>query len=257
MKDWNPDLYKRFEQQRTQPVKDLINSINLREVNRIIDIGCGPGNSTEQLLNRWKDAETIGIDSSNNMIEQAKKRLPQTQFIQCDAGQDLTELGIFDLVFSNAAIQWMPNHRELLHKFFSMIGHGGALAIQIPDVSNMGIQKAVEETAADKRWKEIFNYESPLNYDNAEFYYDICSELSDEIVLWETYYYHVMEGHESIIDWYKSTGMKPFLDLLNNDSEKENFENEVLERTKKEYKKQSDGKVLFPFKRIFFIVYKV
>lgn len=257
MKDWNPDLYRRFEKQRTQPVNDLISSIDLKEVNRIIDIGCGPGNSTEQLLKRWKNAEIIGIDNSYNMIKQAKKRLPQTKFIQCDASQELTELGTYDLIFSNAAIQWMPNHRELLNKFFGMIGRGGALAIQIPDVSNMGIQKAMEETAMDKRWKDKFNYESPLIYDKAEFYYDICSDLSEEIYLWETYYYHVMEGYSSIIEWYKSTGMKPYLNLLVNEHEKIDFENEVLERTKKVYKKQTNGKVLFPFKRIFFVVYKV
>ena len=257
MKDWNPDLYRRFEKQRTQPVKDLISSIELKEVNRIIDIGCGPGNSTEQLAKRWKNAEVIGIDSSSNMIKQAKERLLQTVFIQCDASQDLTELGTYDLVFSNAAIQWMPNHRELLHKFWGMIRQSGALAIQIPDVSNIGIQKAVEETVMDKRWKDRFDNESPLIYNKAEFYYDICNDLSEEIYLWETNYYHVMEGHHSIIEWYKSTGMKPYLDLLINESEKIDFENEVLERVKKAYKKQSNGKVLFLFKRIFFIVYKV
>jgi len=257
MKDWNPDLYKRFEKQRTQPVKDLINSIELKNVNTIIDIGCGPGNSTEQLAIRWNKASIVGIDNSANMIRESKKRLPNVKFEQRDASQDLSDLGTYDLVFSNAAIQWMPNHNELLHKFFGMVRKDGALAIQIPDVSNMGIQRAVKETALNKRWISKFSTESQSNDGNAENYYDICSNLNEEIYVWETDYYHVMGSHQNIIEWYKSTGMKPYLDQLTEEHEKMEFEQEVLERTIMAYRKQDNGKVLFPFNRIFFIIYKV
>jgi len=256
MKDWNPDLYKRFEKQRTQPVKDLIDSIEIKHVNRIIDIGCGPGNSTEQLALRWKDASIIGIDSSANMIKEANERLPHIQFEERDANQDLSGLGHFDLVFSNAAIQWMPNHHELLQKFFGLVQVGGALAVQIPSVSNMGIQRAVKETAISEKWNGRFITNSYLNYENTEYYYNICSELSEEIYIWETDYYHVMENHQRIIEWYKSTGMKPYLDALNTQGERMEFEETVLDKIRIYYKEQRNGRVLFPFRRIFFIVYK-
>lgn len=256
MGDWNPYLHKRFEKQRTQPVKDLIHSIELEQVNSVLDIGCGPGNSTEELARRWNNAKIIGIDSSLNMIEQAKVRLPSIRFELIDANEDLSNLGKFDLVFSNAAIQWMPNHRELITKFYELLNNNGVLAIQLPEVSSMAIQRAVEETAMNVKWSHRFNKSSEFNYDKMDYYYSICAELSKEINLWETDYYHIMDNHQNIIDWYKSTGMKPYLEKLECEEDRLSFEKEVLERITKSYRIQLDGRVLFPFKRLFFIVYK-
>lgn len=257
MADWNPNLYLKFEKERTQPVKDLISRIDKDQPLRIIDIGCGPGNSTRELQNKWPSAQITGLDSSPNMIEKAKKDLPDIEWIVGDAGGDLSYLGKFDIVFSNAAIQWIPNHERLLNKLFSMLKDEGVLAIQIPNVNEMVINVAVENTAKDVKWQGYLNaFDENMFYDMPEFYYDTMSNLTKEIYLWETFYYHVMSSHEEIINWYKSTGMKPFLDKLPTEVLKKEFENDVLNKIKKGYKIQRDGKVLFPFRRIFFIAYK-
>lgn len=256
MQDWNPNLYLKFEKERTQPVIDLISRIELDQPNRILDIGCGPGNSTRKLQERWPDAKIIGLDSSANMIEKARKASPDIQWIHADANGDLSTLSTYDVVFSNAAIQWMPNHEVLIPKLFSLVNPIGVLAIQIPEVSKMPMQMAIEETAATKKWQHISIEGDTFTLNEADYYYDLLNKLSDEVYIWETHYYHVMENHQQIIDWYTSTGMKPYLDRLSQDSDKKEFAKDVLNIIKNAYNIQSDGRVLFPFKRVFFIATK-
>ncbi len=258
MTDWNPNLYLKFEKERTQPVKDLISRIEKDRPARIIDIGCGPGNSTRELKNKWSKAEIIGLDCSSNMINKAKEHLPELKWVISDASADLSHLGKFDIVFSNAAIQWIPDHEQLIPKLFSMLNETGILAIQIPNVTDMGINKALEKTLEDKKWNTYFNStQSEVFYNSPQFYYDILGKLTSEIDLWETNYYHVMGNHYSIIDWYKSTGMRPYLDKLPNEVLRCEFINDILKFTEKEYNYQIDGNVLFRFRRIFFIAYNI
>ncbi len=256
MDDWNPNLYLKFKKERTQPVKDLISRIQLEQPHRILDIGCGPGNSTRKLQKRWPNATIVGVDSSANMIEKASKESPNIQWIHGDANRDLSHLGTYDLVFSNAAIQWMPNHDILIPKLFSLVNRLGVLAIQIPNVSKMPMQIALEETASSKKWEHINIEEDVFTLHEADYYYDLLNKLSHDIYIWETHYYHVMESHQQIINWYRSTGMKPYLDRLSNVAEKEDFAEDVLHKIEKAYKEQKDGQVLFPFKRLFFIASK-
>jgi trans-aconitate 2-methyltransferase len=256
MSEWNPNLYLKFEKERTQPVKDLISRIEKDNPTRIIDIGCGPGNSTRELKKRWGNAHIIGLDSSQNMIKKAKVDYPDLEWIVCDASGDLTSLGSFDIVFSNAAIQWMPDHKGLLEKLFGMLNNNGVLAIQVPNPTYMPISVAVHKTAAEERWQIYFkNLDNGLQYEDLCYYYDVLSSLAKEIYLWETHYNHILSSHEAIIEWYSSTGMKPYLEKLS-DREKEEFTKSVLLKIIKEYIIQNDGNVLFQFRRLFFIAYR-
>jgi len=256
MADWNPNLYLKFEKERTQPAKDLISRIEKDGPVRIIDIGCGPGNSTRELKKKWPKAEIIGIDNSPNMIKMAKENLPELEWIVADAGANLSHLGKFDIVFSNAAIQWIPNHEKLIPNLFYMLNENGILAMQIPNVTDMSINKAVNTARKDNKWDIYLNsVTDKMFYDSPQGYYDILCRLSSEIYLWETHYYHVMEGHQSIIDWYRSTGMKPYRDKLPNEELRHEFENDVLRIVEKEYNFQKNGTVLFPFRRMFFVAY--
>jgi len=253
---WNPDLYLKFEKERTQPVKDLIFRIEIKNPKRIIDIGCGPGNSTIELKKRWPDAYIIGIDSSENMITRAKRDYPQLEWKVCDANNDLSSLGSFDIVFSNAAIQWMPNHKELLKRFFSMLNDDGVLAVQVPNPAYMPINVAVQKTAEEDIWLDYLkDMEEVLEYNELTFYYDVLCSLSENIYLWETHYNHILSGHEAIIEWYSSTGMRPYLEKLT-DEDKRRFIQSVLLKIRDSYKVQNDGNVLFQFRRLFFIAYK-
>ncbi|KUO64498.1 MAG: hypothetical protein APF84_10415 [Gracilibacter sp. BRH_c7a] len=256
MSEWDPNLYLKFENERTQPVKDLIFHIKKENPGRIIDIGCGPGNSTNELKKRWGKAHIIGLDNSKTMLDKANSDYPYLDWVQYDARGDLSFLGKFDIVFSNAAIQWMADQKSLLEKLFAMLHDNGLLAVQLPNPTYMPINIAVLDTAEDERWQDRFkDIDDGLICNELSYYYNALSPLTKDIELWETYYYHVVPGHEAIIDWYKSTGMKPFLARLD-ESEKDEFAQEVLSKIQTEYKTQEDGNVLFPFRRLFFIAHK-
>jgi trans-aconitate 2-methyltransferase len=130
-KDWNPELYLKFDRERTQPSVDLVTRIDFDHPKKIIDIGCGPGNSTQILVQRWPYAEIIGVDNSPAMIERAKKDYPNQNWRMIDAGRDEIE-GNYDIFFSNATIQWIPKHSELLKRFHNLLTDKGLIAIQVP-----------------------------------------------------------------------------------------------------------------------------
>ena len=254
MKDWDADLYRRFEKQRTQAAKDLINNLELSKPERVLDVGCGPGNSAASLARAFTDAQITGIDTSPAMLSQARLRLASAKFLLRDANDSLEDLGTFDLVFSNAVFQWLPGHPQLIRKLFGMVRQGGALAVQIPDVRSMAIQRAKSEALDMPGLRERFSGFFPFNMNDAEYYYSILSPLSSEFYLWETNYLHVLENHEAIVEWYSSAGFRPYHDKLSA-SETESFNERVLEAVKKHYTPLCDGRVMFPFKRLFFIAY--
>ncbi|MCL1986171.1 MAG: methyltransferase domain-containing protein [Betaproteobacteria bacterium] len=220
---------------------------------RMIDIGCGPGNSTNVLKVRWPQAEIIGLDSSNAMIAEARAKYPMIEWLCADASGDLTQLGKFDLVFSNAAIQWMPRHEQLLRKLFNMLNAGGMLAIQVPNTERMPVYIELGKLAASDKWKGRFAEVAGVHsMHDASFYYDIICGLSDEVDLWETRYFHVMNTHADIVKWYSSTGLKPYLDCLKDDAPRAEFQMDFENALRGAYPVQADGRVLFPFTRIFF-----
>ena len=256
MSDWKPELYLKFENQRTQPSIDLVSRIDMCNPKRIIDIGCGPGNSTAVLKNRWPNADITGLDSSPAMIAQASKTDSDITWVCLDASSDLSALGRFDIVFSNAAIQWMPHHEELLPNLFSLLESGGALALQIPNTAHMPIHIALQTLVNSEKWHAQLGGVATHSVFPAPYYYDILSTLSDDIDLWETHYYHVMESHQSIVQWYSSTGLRPYLNNLDSDSAQAAFLAEFENELKVAYPAQNNGFVLFPFVRIFVIVRK-
>ena len=120
--DWNSEQYLKFKTERTQPAIDLVNRINMPNPKKILDIGCGPGNSTEVLFNKYPDAYILGVDKSEEMIKTAKMKYPHLDFKICDVSRDLSELDSdFDIVFSNACIQWVPDHKNLLRNMLNLL----------------------------------------------------------------------------------------------------------------------------------------
>ncbi len=255
--DWNPDLYLKFRNERTQPSIDLVNRINLtHSPENILDIGCGPGNSSQIVLQRWPRSKLRGVDHSPNMIEKANKDFPDQEWILADAAH--YEPGTtFDVVFSNATIQWIPNHRDLIYRFCSFLSENGALAVQLPKFHDMPLAKAIDCVAHRGRWKSrTGDCSSLFTYHDHRFYYDVLASRLRLIDIWETDYIHIMPSHSSIVEWIRSTGMKPYLDRLTDENEKHDFEQEVLGFIRSDYPLQPNGRVLFSFKRMFFIGYK-
>ena len=255
MADWDSKQYLKFEKERTRPSVDLIKGIEISP-KKILDVGCGPGNSTASLAKYFKDAYIIGIDSSSNMIEAAQNNYPEIDFMMCDASNDLNRVGEnYDLVFSNACIQWIPNHDALLKNFMSLLVSGGVMAVQIPINYKEPIHTIINEVSSMKKWNFKNSSPRPFYTCSQSDYYDILSNLSTDFSIWETIYYHQMKEHNDIMEWYKGTGLRPYLDALPEEQVKE-FEKEVFDKVVRAYPKHKNGDIIFRFPRLFFTAVK-
>ncbi|HBF38125.1 MAG TPA: trans-aconitate methyltransferase [Firmicutes bacterium] len=222
----------------------------------MIDIGCGPGNSTWILHNRWPDAQIYGLDNSQNMLDKAKIDYPDIGWLLMDSSDNLSSLGKFDIVFSNAALQWMPEHESLIPRLFSLLANGGVLAVQVPYTKHLPIYSEIIKMIQPPKWSAYF--EKPPAYPRhfaLNHYYDILCDVTKDICLWQTDYIHIMTSHSDMVEWYKGTGLRPFLDILPDDHLKQEFSLEYLHHLSKAYPIEKDGKVLLPFTRIFFLAY--
>lgn len=256
MSDWNSEQYLKFKKERTQPSIDLVSRINIENPKRIIDIGCGPGNSTAELKKRYPNAYILGVDFSPNMIEKAKADNPELDFMLFDATKDFDKLeGKFDIVFSNACIQWIPNHKKLLADMISILNKNGVMAVQIPYQFNQPMHKIINAVALRAYWKEFIPFEKVFNILKEEDYFELLAEISSDFSMWHTTYFHRMPSQQSIIEWYRSTGLKPYLEVLSDDKKAE-FEKDVFEEVKKAYPVQKNGEVIFRFPRLFFTAEK-
>ena len=255
MPTWNPTQYEKFLKDRTQPAIDLANRLEAFTPNSILDLGCGPGNSTKVLKQKFPHARIIGADNSVEMLKKARGLYPDIEFINLDANGDLCEVNEkFDIIFSNACIQWLPNHRELLPKLMTVLNSSGILAVQIPMQAEHPVHIMINELINTDKWKSKV---APRQYNNLNTteYYDVLSDVSSDFEIWETTYCHRMPSYESIIEWYKGTGLRPYLEQLN-ESDADDFTNDVYVKLKQQYKMQKNGEILFRFPRLFFIARK-
>ncbi len=251
-KDWNPDLYLKFRNERTQPSIDLVSRINVPDPHEIIDIGCEPGNSTEILFNRWPESRITGMDNSIAMIEKARSDYPDINWEIADASK-LDCKRKFDIVFSNATIQWIPNHDRFLGNLMNMVNKNGALAVQMPLYQLMPVSEIIDDVFKKLFPGIQFTLNSIFTFHPADYYYNCLTRHSKRIELWETSYFHIMQSCHDILEMIKSTGMKPYLEKIHDDKMKKTFEIEVAGELEKVYNKQPDGAILFPFRRLFFI----
>jgi len=256
MPEWDPQHYLQFKHERTQPSLDLVSRIPLDDPETIIDIGCGPGNSTQILLKRWPKADIVGIDKSEKMIQRAQQDYPDQKWMVGDASSlDISKK--YDIVFSNAVIHWIPDHDVLIQRLFKLVNTNGILAVQVPANHESPLYQTIVKVSRSNKWRAFTaGREEAITYHNAYYYYSRLSSLTKEIALWETIYYHILNSHQDLIDWYKSTAMKPFLDSLPDDESREEFKEEILVECKKFYLFQKDGRILYPFKRLFFTARK-
>lgn len=253
MPNWNPIQYEKFFKDRTQPAIDLANRLEDFAPNSILDLGCGPGNSTKVLIDKFPTAKIIGADNSDEMLKKARELYPDIEFIYLDANGDLNEVNEkFDIVFSNACIQWLPNHNKLLPKLMTLLKPNGILAIQIPMQREHPVHIIINELVNTTKWNDKI---TPRQYNNltTEEYFDVLSHISNDFEIWETTYCHRMPSYESIIEWYKGTGLRPYLEQLTENDSKE-FINDVYSKLKHQYKVQNNGEILFRFPRLFFII---
>jgi trans-aconitate 2-methyltransferase len=249
---WSAKQYVAFEDERTRPVRDLLAALPPIEAHSVIDLGCGPGNSTEVLAARYPQAKISGIDSSSDMIEAARRRLPHISFAVADL-QAWKDAGPFDVILANAVLQWLDNHESLLPRLIERLAPGGALAVQMPDNLDEPAHRLMRETAADGPWAARLAASSaaraPLA--NAAWYYELLRPLCPRVDLWRTTYYHFLHGGaEAVVEWFKGSGLRPFLEPLNA-AERCAFLERYTAAIARAYPKVADGSVLLPFPRVF------
>jgi len=252
MPTWSAVQYLKFGDERTQPSRDLAGRIEVAQPLRVLDLGCGPGNSTAILGERWPEAEITGLDNSSKMIEAARAAYPQYYWLLSDIGSVGLEAWQqdFDVIFSNAALQWVPDHASLLPRLMQSLIPRGALAFQMPAYDSPAHRILRDLAAARSLTVSTWHSHEPT------FYYDVLSPCAARVDIWSTEYLHVLDNQESIVDWYRGTGMRPYLDALPAESDRERFTTEFLERLRPVYPPRSDGRILFPFRRIFAIAYR-
>jgi len=221
----------------------------------MIDLGCGPGNSTAVLRERWPGAEITGLDRSEEMLAAACRDYPDIAWLRGEIAQWAEDGGPeFDVVFSNAAIQWAPDHATLLPRLFARTR---VLAFQMPSsTSEAAAQRLIRELAASAEWRGRFL--RPVvdwRAENAAFYYDALAPRAVAVDIWETIYQHVLDGPDAIVEWYRGTGLRPFLSALPED-DRDRFLNEYRDAIRPHYPARQDGRVLLPFRRLFVIAYR-
>ena len=237
---------------------DLAARIDLSAPATILDVGCGPGNSTEVLRGRWPSSRITGLDSSAQMIAAARASHDWGAWVCADAAS----LGVdgegerWDLVFSNATLQWIPDHERLVPRLLSLVNPRGALAVQVPANAGSPLHRSLVRTADDPRWSRFTaGCASLLVYHEPSFYYGLLCGLAERIEVWETTYHHPLENHRALGEWYRGTGMRPCLERLPDDAARRAFEDAVLEDCRADYPVQPDGRIVYPFKRLFFVAY--
>ncbi len=258
MPAWDPNLYLRYANERARPAADLIAQIRIESPASIIDLGCGPGNSTEQLQQRWPEAVITGVDNSPEMLAQAKNNHPGWQWLLCDIETWKPDTPV-DLIFSNAAFHWVPGHATLFRSMINSVAPGGALAVQMPNNFQSPAHFVIQEVAlgGDPRWaKAMVGVSGTFTVQPPAFYYDVLRKHASRVDIWETEYQHVMDGPKAIFDWIRSTGMRPYLDRLPDAEQKKLFEEMCLEGFQEAYRPNDQGKVLFPFRRMFIVAYR-
>jgi trans-aconitate 2-methyltransferase len=251
---WSAKQYVAFEDERTRPVRDLLSGLPPMDAGSVIDLGCGPGNSTEVLAQRYPQAHVAGIDSSPDMIAAARQRLPGVDF---DLGkvEDLQLPGPFDVILANAVLQWLPDHATLLPKLLAKLAAKGALAVQMPDNLDSPAHRLMRETAAQGPWASKLAGAAAARTALADmdWYYDLLRPLCRKVELWRTTYYHVLAGGATdMVEWFKGSGLRPFIQPLS-DAERSAYLERYTAAIAAAYPTRADGAVLLPFPRVFML----
>jgi trans-aconitate 2-methyltransferase len=260
MRAWNPNQYLKFDEERTRPCQDLANCVLVQQPCRVIDLGCGPGNSIKVVAERWPHAEITGLDSSPDMIAAARQLMPQVTWItggieSWAAGATSSEE--YDVVFSNAAFQWIADHAITFPQIFQRVAPGGAFAAQMPANYGDPVHRLVRDMARSAAWQHSFpNGAKEWRTEEMAYYYDVFAPIAARLDLWETEYLQVMPDLQAIVEFFKGTALRPYLALLQSEADRERFLAEYLAGLRPLYAPRPDGRVLFPFKRLFIIAYR-
>ena len=249
---WDPAQYLKFAAPRFRPAMDLLARVTVEAPKTVYDLGCGAGNVTRLLAQRWPDARVVGVDDSAEMLAQAAKEAPGVVW-QCQGIANWAPDRAADLIYSNAALHWLPDHQALFRRLMGCLTPGGVLAVQMPRNFSEPSHALIRETVAGGPWRDrLAPLVQPSPVAAPEYYYDLLAPLAAELDMWETQYQHVLEGEDPVKEWTKGTWLKQFLDALD-EGDRPAFEADYAVRLRKAYPRRADGKTVFPFRRLFIV----
>ena len=249
---WDPTLYLRFTDERLRPALDLLARIETASPRHVVDLGCGPGNVTTILQQRWTDADVLGLDSSAAMLARARQAAPACRFAEADFGTWTAERPV-DVLYTNAALHWLGDHEILFPRLLGQIAPGGTLAVQMPAMHNEPLRAAQYDVAATGPWAEALRgVGSARAILTPGEYWDILRPRCKTLDIWETIYLHALQGENAVAQWASGTSLRPFLDALDGDLRDEFFA-AYAELMGKIYPRRADGTTLLPFRRLFIL----
>jgi len=251
---WNPHTYLAFADERTRPAAELLARIPDEHPERVIDLGCGPGNSTALLVSRWPHAKVDGLDSSPQMLEQAHKSGVAAHWVEADVASWKAHEP-YDVVYSNAAFQWIGDHERLLPRLMGYVKSGGTFAFQVPHNMDAPSHALMRAAAADGPWAAKLANVREISVLSAEAYYGVMRPHALSVDIWETEYLQVLKGDDAVYHWVSGTGLRPFVQALDG-GEREAFVAAYKAKLNAAYPKRADGATLFPFKRLFAVARK-
>lgn len=248
---WDPDRYSAFAGERERPFADLVARVRTADVRFVVDLGCGPGTATVQLLERWPAARVVGVDSSPAMLARAARaaRAPRLFFEQADLTTWEPDEPP-DVVVANAVLQWVPDHVEVIGRFAALLAPGGSLALQVPGNFGEPSHTSMRELAASGRWRLPAGLlrQSPVL--EPAGYLSVLTGLGLDADVWETTYLHVLSGANPVLDWVRGTALRPLLAVLD-DRDAASLEAEYATALREAYPPDPAGRTVLPFRRIF------
>jgi trans-aconitate 2-methyltransferase len=251
---WSPDVYLTYADERTRPAVELAARIPLPSPTRVIDLGCGPGNSTSVLATRWPGASIDGLESSPEMLARARQSTVRATWIEGDVASwaFTAPRASYDAVFSNATLHWMPDHQNLLPRLMRAVAPDGVLAFQVPRNFHAPSHVLMRQTAERGPWASRLADAGRVHVLKPDVYFDILTPFSSAVDIWETTYMHVLRGDDPVLTWVSGTALRPFVQPLD-ETERARFVEEYRLRLSEAYPRRDDGTTLFPFTRLFVV----
>lgn len=247
---WDPKTYLVFGEERTRPARELLARVPTEHPARVVDLGCGPGNSTALLAARWPGADLEGVDSSAEMLSEARQAKFRARWTQADVATWNPPLP-YDVIFSNATLQWLGDHQHLLPQIMRHVAKDGIFAFQVPRNFDDPCHTLIHEIARQPRWSDkLANVRDWWNVLEPEAYFDILEPHAKSVDIWETRYVQVLQGEDAVFRWMSGTGLRPFASALEG-QDRDDFLEEYRVRVDAAYPRRKSGVTLYPFRRLF------
>lgn len=249
---WNPEVYLSFADHRGRPFADLVARIGAQQPRRVVDLGCGPGNLTATLHSRWPDAVVEAWDDSPEMVAAARERGVDARLGDLRAWTPEPDT---DVVLTNAALHWVPEHPELLTRWAGALAPGSWLAMQVPGNFGAPSHESVRRLASREPWTALL-HDIPFGADDVvdtpAGYAGLLTDAGCTVDAWETTYLHELTGEHPVLEWIAGTALRPVRDRLD-DAQWARFRAELIPLLDAAYPMRADGRTFFPFRRVFVV----